>query len=90
MNESNSKKPSETDIERFDEMTDDMIDTSDSPPLSEKFFQRATWRLPKALVPLTVQVEPEVLAWFEAQGEKWERRAAAALRIYAEAHREPV
>lgn len=89
MNENDIKKPSETNLDLFDEMSDDMIDTSEIPPLSEGFFERATWRLPKPLVAITVQVEPEVLAWFQEQGNEWERRAAAALRIYAEAHQKP-
>lgn len=62
MNEKDINKPSETNLDRFDEMSDDMLDTSDIPPLSDKFFERATWRLPKPLVAITVQVEPEVLA----------------------------
>ncbi len=89
MSEKDINKPSETNLERFDEMSDDMIDTSDIPPLSDKFFERATWRLPKPLVAITVQVEPDVLAWFTEQGDEWPRRAAAALKIYADAHREP-
>lgn len=89
MNENDINKPTETNLERFDEMTDETIDTSDIPPLSDAFFKRATWRMPKPTVTITVQVEPEVLAWFKEQGDEWERRAAAALRIYAEAHREP-
>jgi len=89
MNENDIKKPSETNLERFDELADEMIDTSDIPPLSDDFFERASWRMPESPVTITVQVDPEVLAWFRAQGAEWERRAAAALRIYAEAHREP-
>ncbi len=89
MNENDIKKPSETNLDRFDELTDEMIDTSDVPPLSDAFFKRASWRLPKPLVAITLQVEPEVLAWFKEQGDEWERRATAALRIYAEAHQEP-
>ena len=89
MNENDINKPSETNLERFDELSDEMIDTSDIPPLSDKFFKRATWRLRRPLVTMTVQVEPEVLAWFTEQGDEWQRRAAAALKIYADAHREP-
>lgn len=90
MNESNARKPSETNLELFDELTDEMIDTSDIPPLSDKFFKRAKWRIPETFVSMTIHVEPDVLAWFKEQGDQWERRAAAALRIYAEAHRETV
>jgi len=33
-----------------------------------------------------VEVEPEVIEWFKAQGENYQRYLAAALRIYAQAH----
>jgi len=70
-------------------MTDDMIDTSDIPPLTEKFFTTARWRMPKPKVKVTVEVEPEVVDWFKAQGDDYERYLAAALRIYAQAHQLP-
>ena len=49
-------------------MTDDMIDTSDIPPLADNFFATAKWRMPKPKAKVTVEVEPEVLDWFKAQG----------------------
>jgi len=79
-------KPSETDWERVDALTDDQIDTSDIPPLSESFFARATWRLPRQPIVVTLHVDPDIWAWFRAQGREYERRVNAALRIYAEAH----
>ncbi len=69
-------------------MTHDDIDTSDIPPLSDAFFANATLRTPKKSVPVTVRVDPDTLAWFQSQGEQCEQRMNAALRIYAEAHRQ--
>ena len=70
-------------------MTDEEIDYSDIPPLDDSFFERATLRYPqRPQVIVTVQVDPDVFAWFDAQGDGWERRMRAALRIYAEAHKE--
>ncbi|MCL6540233.1 MAG: BrnA antitoxin family protein [Roseiflexus sp.] len=77
-----------TDWARIDAMTDDEIDTPDIPPLTEEFFKRATVRLPRHAVTVTIQVDPDVLAWFKAQGEDYEQRMQAALRIYAEAHKD--
>jgi uncharacterized protein (DUF4415 family) len=71
----------------FDSMTDDMIDTSDIPPLTEDFFASAKWRMPKDKVKVTVEVEPEVAQWFKAQGDRYQEFLAAALRIYAQAHK---
>lgn len=88
MNASNLKKPSETDWARIDEMKDEEIDTSDIPPLDETFFAGANLRLPENKVAVTVSVDADVLEWFKAQGEEFQKRINAALRIYAEAHKE--
>lgn len=62
------KKPSKTDWKRIDEMTDEEIDVSDSPPLDEDFFDRAEWRMPEKKTAVTLSVDSEVLKWFEGQG----------------------
>jgi len=67
-------------------MTDDMVDTSDIPPLTETFFKKASWRIPGKPIEITLRVDSDVLEWFKAQGKDYERRVNAALRIYAEAH----
>lgn len=69
-------------------MSDEMIDTSDIPPLSEDFFDKATWRMPESPVTVTIEVEPEVLKWFKAQGDEWKHRMADALRVYVEAQKD--
>jgi uncharacterized protein (DUF4415 family) len=86
MSADDMNKPSKTNLEHFDAMTDDMIDTSDIPPLTEEYFANATWLMPKAKVKVTVEVEPEVMEWFKSQGENSQRYLSAALRIYAQAH----
>jgi uncharacterized protein (DUF4415 family) len=87
MNASSTNKPSETDWERVDALTDETIDTSDIPELSDAFFARAALRMPQQFTTVTMQVDSEVWAWFEAQGEECKLRLNAALRIYAEAHK---
>jgi uncharacterized protein (DUF4415 family) len=88
MNASNTKKRSATDWERIDAMTDEMIDTSDIPPLTDEFFAKAKWRMPGPSVAITVQIEPDVLEWYKAQGDDYGFLMAAALKIYAEAHKD--
>jgi uncharacterized protein (DUF4415 family) len=73
-------------LDRFDALTDDMIDTSDIPPLTEDFFASAKWRIPKDKVKVLVEVEPEVAQWFREQGEKSQQILAEALRTYAQEH----
>ena len=69
-------------------MTDEEIDTSDSPPLDDDFFARAEWRMPEKKRAVTLSVDSEVLKWFEGQGADFQQRVNAALKIYAEVHRE--
>ena len=80
------KRNSKTNLDRFDALTDEMIDTSDIPPLTEEFFASATWRMPKDKVKVIVEVEPEVAQWYKAQGKDSQQVLAEALRIYAEEH----
>jgi uncharacterized protein (DUF4415 family) len=88
MNAQDLKKPSETNWARVSEMTDEEIDTSDIPPLDETFFANARLRMPAQKVSVTLDVDADVLAWFKAQGEEFQQRVNAALKIYAEAHQE--
>jgi uncharacterized protein (DUF4415 family) len=78
---------SKTDWARIDAMTDEEIDTSDIPPLSDDFFDKAQLRMPKSWVNITIQIDPETFAWFQAQGDNAEKQMAVALKIYAEAHK---
>jgi len=87
MNQNTMNNTSRTDWSKIDAMSDDDIDTSDIPPLSEEFFALAQVRLPKSPVNVTVQVDPETFAWFEAQGESGIQQMAVALRIYADAQK---
>jgi uncharacterized protein (DUF4415 family) len=88
MNAQDLKKPSETNWARVDEMTDEDIDTSDIPPLDETFFVNARLHMPEKKVSVTLDVDADVLEWFRAQGEDFRNRINAALKIYAEAHKE--
>jgi uncharacterized protein (DUF4415 family) len=79
---------SETNWAMVDSLTDETIDRSELPPLDESFFARATWRMPERQTIVAVPLDPDVLAWFQAQGSESEQRMIAALRIYAEAHQD--
>jgi hypothetical protein len=50
MSADDMNKPTKTNLELFDAMTDDMIDTSDIPALTEEFFTNATWKMSKPKV----------------------------------------
>ena len=88
MSENNLKNISQTNWAKLETMTDEEIDTSDIPPLDEKFFANARLRMPRGKIAVTVSVEKEVVDWYQAQGEESRALMSAALKIYAEAHRE--
>ena len=87
MKDSTTKSSSATDWERIDKLTDEQIDTSDIPPLDADFFARATLQMPSKST-VVLNVDADVLEWFQAQGEKSKEKMNAALRIYAEAHKQ--
>lgn len=85
---------SRTHWERLDALGDAGIDTSDIPALTEEEMAASEWRLPanfqesNSAPPLVVEVavDPDVLAWFQSQGQDYPARMRAALRLYADAH----
>lgn len=87
MNADAMNNTSRTDWTRIDAMGDEEIDTSDIPPLTEEFFAKAQLRMPKSKIAISVEVDPETFAWFQAQGKSAEQQMAIALKIYAEAHK---
>jgi len=79
---------SRADWTRIDAMSDDEIDTSDIPPLTDKFFSKAKLRMPSSsFSTVAIRVDPETLSWFQSKGEESEQHMVAALRIYAEAQK---
>lgn len=79
---------SRTDWSRIDAMTDEDIDTSDIPPLTDEFFEKATLRMPiSAVNTVAIQIDSKTLEWFQSKGEDAEQHMAAALQIYAEAQK---
>ena len=88
MNEKTLNEPSETNWTKLAALTDEEIDTSDIAPLDESFFADAKLRMPKGKVSVLLNVDEDVCNWYEAQGEEFRDLMIAALRIYAEAHKE--
>jgi uncharacterized protein (DUF4415 family) len=88
MKEEIMNNTSKTDWDRIDAMTDDEIDTSDIPPLTDEFFVKAKLRMPTSKInTVAVPIDSETLAWFRSKGEESEQHMAAALKIYAAAQK---
>ncbi len=77
---------SETNWAKLDALSESEIDTSDIPPLPEEFFNKSRWWKPVSPLNALVQVDHQTLAWFQSQGDDYENDAAA-LKIYAKAHK---
>jgi hypothetical protein len=63
------KKKSETDWDRIDRMTDDEIDTSDIPPLTDAFFENGTTLLPRNYIDRLDLIEARKLAAYILKNE---------------------
>jgi uncharacterized protein (DUF4415 family) len=69
-------------LEKLSRRPDDVIDTSDIPELTEKFWQNAVrnpfYRPVKQQ--LTLRLDADVIAWLRRQGKGYQTRANALLR----------
>ena len=85
-----TKPSSSTDWAKIDALSDDDIDTSEIAPLGDDFFARATLKMPEQSGKKTVvlNVDDDVLRWFQTHGPDSRERMNAALRIYARAHQD--
>lgn len=88
MSENTLKNTSHTNWAKLEAMTDEEINTSDIPPVDEKFFVNARLRMPRSKIAVMVSIDKDVSDWYQAQGDESKALMSAALKIYAEAHRE--
>ena len=84
MNDNDSNNISRTDWAALEAMTDEEIDYSDTPPLTEAFFENATLRIPAAQAGNLVRLEPEIVNWFRSQDSEYESLINQVLRRYIE------
>lgn len=88
MSDKNIKRISRTNWAALEDVNDDGIDYSDIPPLTEDFFENATLRIPASQAQQLVQIEPDVLQWFQDQEEEYQSLINSVLRRYVENRRE--
>jgi uncharacterized protein (DUF4415 family) len=68
-------------------MTDEEIDYSDIPPLTEAFFERAILKIPASQAGNLIVLDPDVLAWFRAQDAEYKTLINTILRRFMEAQK---
>ncbi len=64
--------------------SDENIDYSDIPPLTESFFEKATLRIPANQAHQWVQIDSDVLKWFQSQGEEYKALIKSVSRHHIE------
>jgi uncharacterized protein (DUF4415 family) len=80
MNDEDLKNTSRTNWQALESMSDDDIDYSDIPPLTEEFFENAVLRLPVGQAKNLVQLDPDVMDWFQAQSKEYKTLINSVLR----------
>lgn len=79
---------SQTDWARVDAMTEEELEASiDHEEEGEFDLSRAQTGLPGFEPPLTIRLDPDVLAWFKAQGDGYRGKINAVLRAYVAAQK---
>ncbi|MBW4660072.1 MAG: BrnA antitoxin family protein [Drouetiella hepatica Uher 2000/2452] len=84
MNVNDSSSTSRTDWAALEAMIDEDIDYSDIPPLTEEFFEKATLRVPATQARNLIQLDPDVMLWFQAQGLEYKALINSILRRHIE------
>ena len=87
MNKNDLSSTSRTNWAALESRSEENIDYSDIPPLTNEFFERATLRIPISQAQNLIQLDQDVKEWFEAQGEQHKTLINNVLRQYIESHK---
>lgn len=84
MSAKNLSNTSRTNWEALEKMEDEGIDYSDIPPLTAEFFEHATLRIPAPQAQRLVQIDPDILKWFQDRTGEHRALINSVLRRYIE------
>lgn len=87
MNVNDSNNTSRTDWAALEAMTDEEIDYSEIPPLTDAFFENATLRIPANQAGSLIQLDAEVMEWYQSQETDYKTLIRSVLRRYMEDRR---
>ena len=85
MKKNDLKKQSKTDWKRVDALTNEDIDYSDIPELTDDLFESAVFVPAKQLV--TIRLDADVVAWLKRNGKGYQSRTNKILRTVMEAQK---
>lgn len=87
MSKKDLNSTSRTNWAALESRSEENIDYSDIPPLTDEFFEQATLRIPANEAQDLVQLDPDVKQWFQAQGEQYKTLINNVLRQYIESNK---
>lgn len=88
MKSKDSSNTSGTNWAALEAIEDEAIDYSDIPPLTDEFFDQATLRIPATQAHRLVQIDPDILKWFQSHGKDYKASINCVLRRYIETNGE--
>ena len=88
MSDKNFNNTSRTNWAALESMSDEGIDYSDIPPLTDEFFANATLRIPASHAQQLVHIEPDILRWLQAQEGEYTDLINSVLRRHMESRSE--
>ena len=75
-------KPTKTDWAKIDAMTDDELDYSDSPGITEEFFKIAFIRKPTHKKAVSLRIDEDIIEFFKKHSDKYQTKINDVLRAY--------
>lgn len=84
MNGNDLNNTSRTNWEALESISDEDIDYSDIPPLTDEFFEKAILRIPAAKARNLIEIDADVIAWFQSQDTEYKKLINSVLRRYIE------
>lgn len=90
----NELTPHPEELEALDALSDEEVarrvaDDPEAPPMPDADWWRGAEVLAPRKRPVSLRLDPDILAWFKAQGPGYQTRINAVLRTYMEAMRNP-
>ena len=84
MSKNDLNSTSRTNWAALESRSEDNIDYSDIPPLTDEFFERATLRISANQAQNLVLLDPDVRQWFQSQEDQYKILVNKVLRQYIE------
>ncbi|UAJ74028.1 BrnA antitoxin family protein [Synechocystis sp. PCC 7339] len=89
MKKNDSNATSRTNWSALESLSDEDIDYSDIPPLTDSFFERAKLVIPSTQAKNLVEIDSDLIQWFKSKGEDYSNLINEALRRHIQVEESP-